>query len=1186
MRFLFVILSIVVLLLVGAVVGPSFVDWNKYKPQIIEQVKNATGLDVTVGGDLSLAILPSPRVKIEDLVVAAPLKKKFENILNMKSVEVSVQLIPLIRKEVKVSSVTLVAPDIQIEIMQDGRPSWTTDKLSKASAVSEAAPDVVKEKTAAAANDVLDSIALDKLEIKDGKLQFVNHQTGAVHSAQDVDIVLKANSLKGPFDIKGALVYQDKKIAIDAKTGKLPKGDEGLTIQAELSLPDAATALNFQGVTSIAEPYDVQGQINVEVDSPAKLQAVTGVSLGGYSKAIALDGLLTANKNQVTFDNLKLSLGEFMGNGKFSIQNLENKNPLQISGEIKSSSVLNLDDFIASDKKTASFNGGLVKSAHAQTDKPSSQSLVPQTLTLPMAVDTDVKFDLSAAKYQGQLIKGVFLDLNKSNRVTKATFKALELPGQGKVDGSLNVSYASSSQSSKTGQVTYSDPSVSYAVNGQTNQLAGFLKVFAPEADTSAVTKLYKTAQFNLKGAVTGNTVSLKDSVLKLDDMIVGLGGSYKPAAASGRAKAVIDVSVDSVDFDRILAAQGKAGAKKPAASNSGAKSTKEALESLQGFSLPLDLGFDVSLQKARINGDDLKGLRLTGDLTGKALNLKTASVNNFAGAAFSVKGKVANLSNLSGLDLSLYTKTSNVKQLASALKADVSKLPAGLKSLEATVSGKGNTDQLNFKANVKALGGQLDADGIAQDLLGTPSYSNLAIGLKHSNLVKAIQIVSPDFEGQSGLNQAINFYSKANVNGKQYDLSDMKVTLGDTNFGGNLKINAGATPISVRGNIAAGKIALDSLLGAKTSSGGSASSGGSSKSSSGGKWSKDPIDLSWMKTLDVNVGLSASSITHGAWNFTKPSTDLKIANGKLNINSMKAGIFGGQATLTTQVNASPLSLSLSNKMSNIDLAALAKALSGSNKLKTSGSVDFDMDVKSAGASSHALVNALNGKANLNGNAVTIKGFDLAKLARGLATEEKLITSATSLVSGALSGGQTKFDTVKGVYDITKGKIVVTSMVMENAESAINSTGYADLPTWLINVDNVVTLKNVTDLDPFEIKIKGSLSNPTTLGANVLEDYIGAKVKRKINKELGDKLPDILGNDVTDKLKQFGILSQDKEPAPKAAPTPAQEVAPVDKAPAPKAEPKKIEKPADALNQILQGGDPEDAVNDLIKGLF
>ena len=58
MRLTVYTLSFVALLLATAIIGPSFVDWNKYKPQIIEQVKNATGLEVRIDGDLSLALLP------------------------------------------------------------------------------------------------------------------------------------------------------------------------------------------------------------------------------------------------------------------------------------------------------------------------------------------------------------------------------------------------------------------------------------------------------------------------------------------------------------------------------------------------------------------------------------------------------------------------------------------------------------------------------------------------------------------------------------------------------------------------------------------------------------------------------------------------------------------------------------------------------------------------------------------------------------------------------------------------------------------------------------------------------------------------------------------------------------------------------------------------------------------------
>ena len=233
------------------------------------------------------------------------------------------------------------------------------------------------------------------------------------------------------------------------------------------------------------------------------------------------------------------------------------------------------------------------------------------------------------------------------------------------------------------------------------------------------------------------------------------------------------------------------------------------------------------------------------------------------------------------------------------------------------------------------------------------------------------------------------------------------------------------------------------------------------------------------------------------------------------------------------------------------------------------------MNVQSAGGSAHALINALGGNAKLDGTNVILKGFDLAKLARGLAVEEKLATSVTSLIDGATSGGQTKFDTVKGDYKITNGVVNITSMVMDSADAVINSTGTADLPKWFINVDNLITLKSVPDLEPFEVKIKGPIDNPSdTFGKNILEDYLGDKIKRKLAKEL----PDVLGEDATNVLEGLGVIPKRQQPAP----APSDGTAPAQPAPqqqqqAPAASP---------LDQILQGDDPEDAVKDVLKGLF
>ena len=61
-KFLPLTLGVSTLVIGALLVGPSFVDWNKYKPQIVEQAKSAAGYDVTIAGDIKLSLIPAPQL--------------------------------------------------------------------------------------------------------------------------------------------------------------------------------------------------------------------------------------------------------------------------------------------------------------------------------------------------------------------------------------------------------------------------------------------------------------------------------------------------------------------------------------------------------------------------------------------------------------------------------------------------------------------------------------------------------------------------------------------------------------------------------------------------------------------------------------------------------------------------------------------------------------------------------------------------------------------------------------------------------------------------------------------------------------------------------------------------------------------------------------------------------------------
>lgn len=1202
MRILFGGLTLVVVLLVGALIAPQFVDWNKYKPQIISQVQKATGLDIDVAGNLSMAVLPMPHVKIEDLTVIAPKQKEFKNLLKMKSVEVSVELLPLLQKEIKVSRVTLVEPDIKVEIMADGTPSWQTEKLTNAAQKNKTLPneEVEQPKTQVSSHNKLESIALEKLEIKGGKLDFINHQSGARYTANDMNAKVKANSLKGPFEGQGDLIYNDNKIEFDISSGEIPK--EGvMPLRAEISVPNAGAIVTFDGVASLTAPLDIQGKTMAKAQSIAKLMSVVNSESDiSITEDFMIEGILSANENRIQFDDLKVKTSDFVGHGNLFVENLKNNNPLLLAGKIQSENVLNLNPFLKKSNKNKA----------EKPVKPSSKAssnnneIIPKTLILPMPIDVDLNINVAGLRFQKNNLQGVDLALAKKDGAIKSIFKVNEMSGKANASGMLSINYASSSKSAKTGQAIYSDPTVSYKVEGKIGQLAAFLNEFAPQAETKAITNLYSNAQFNLDGSIKNGTIQLKESTVKMNDLVLALAGSYKPQTSLNRAKAVIDVRADALNFDNFTDADSSKKISETDNGNSNlnvSKDKSKALDPIRNLSLPMDVDFDVSVQKARINSSDLSGLRAKGKVRSNALTFDTLSVNNFGGATLSLKGNVADLKNLSGLDLTAYIKTDDLKSFANNLKIDTTKIPTSINKLEATIEGKGAIENITFSSNVKALGGQVDANGQVTNILQTPSFDGLALRIKHPNANNAIKSFSADFKGSDSLNQSVDLYSKVNSNGKIYNLLDINAKLGISDFTGNLKIDMSNKITGISGDIKAGKIALDSLLGSKSSGGASPSKNSAKTTSSNAsneKWSNAPINLSWMNSNNINVNLSAQNITYGKWNFANPSTDLKIANGVMKINGLKADVFGGNATINTTVNAKPVSIAMDSTMNGINIEQLVTALSNSNKLKAKGDVSFNIDVNATGESSRALISNLNGSSNIDGKNIIIEGFDFAKLAQGLSTEQKFATSLQNFASGALRGGQTQFDTLDGDYAINNGIVSITKMVLDGPSSIINSTGQADLPKWYININNEVSLKNVEDFDPINIQIKGSISNPSTFGKDILQDYIQQKLQRKLGKEL----PDILGNDVTEKLQKFGILPQTQkavDSAPKedfglsdiikqeandntpntsekeeVKPEPVQE------------EPKKIETPEDAVQQLLNSDNPEDAVNNLIKGLF
>ena len=99
---------------------PTFINWNQYREEITSQVRNALGQELNIKGDIKLTILPSPALAINGIHLANMEGPSTPDIVTMKSHEENNALIPLLGQNIQITSVRLVEPVINIEILEDG----------------------------------------------------------------------------------------------------------------------------------------------------------------------------------------------------------------------------------------------------------------------------------------------------------------------------------------------------------------------------------------------------------------------------------------------------------------------------------------------------------------------------------------------------------------------------------------------------------------------------------------------------------------------------------------------------------------------------------------------------------------------------------------------------------------------------------------------------------------------------------------------------------------------------------------------------------------------------------------------------------------------------------------------------------------------------------------------------------
>lgn len=169
---LYAVGGLVGLLVLVAVALLLFVDTNAYKPRLEAAASGASGMEVRVGGRLGIGFLPGLRVTLEDVHI----RNRGSEVASAKEARLGIDLLPLLRKEVRIVEIALKHPGISIERDRDGKFNFEQPQVAGA---------------------VLPALELAKLTLSDATLVYTDKQSGDGFAAGNCYLDLRRLRLSG-----------------------------------------------------------------------------------------------------------------------------------------------------------------------------------------------------------------------------------------------------------------------------------------------------------------------------------------------------------------------------------------------------------------------------------------------------------------------------------------------------------------------------------------------------------------------------------------------------------------------------------------------------------------------------------------------------------------------------------------------------------------------------------------------------------------------------------------------------------------------------------------------------------------------------------------------------------------------------------------------------------------------------
>jgi AsmA protein len=217
------------------------------------EIRNVTGLDLTLRGSSTISLFPTGSVSFSDVVLGEDGAR--EPALSADRLTARLRLLPLFIGRIEIADVALDRPRINMTFGAEGRSNWSGLMASLARALGPKA------------NRADQEASFSEIRVRGGTITLTDSVHGVSETLSDADLALAWPSISKSFAATGRVVWRGEPVDASISLSDFPSALAGERSGLKVRLSGPLLKLAFEGAMSLRPTLKVDGTLSADSTS-------------------------------------------------------------------------------------------------------------------------------------------------------------------------------------------------------------------------------------------------------------------------------------------------------------------------------------------------------------------------------------------------------------------------------------------------------------------------------------------------------------------------------------------------------------------------------------------------------------------------------------------------------------------------------------------------------------------------------------------------------------------------------------------------------------------------------------------------------------------------------------------------------------------------------------------------------